>query len=404
MVTWDPVSDMSSTTGEINTNYTRILDVDTTGSYEIRIPFLQARHWMTTGGILKNATKNYFVKGETAPYGASTAFTNGTITVSVLNELTSPVTTSDIYLVVFVRGCANLEFAYPVDVAGGDSPTSYFQPQSGKWSKMECESLDRSDVERPKNQSLVFHGEEYHSVRSILRRMNFENSVGILDVYSGTDAYAIYKMNFSKFPSYYGWDPTGADVAVNAQPTYAPFCYSKVSPYHLIVPCFVGMRGTINRTYLLDESGVGPRHLNGIQVHDVPGTMPTSAGRLTAVEKAAIPLLDASAKRTALLQRSGCNGSTGMSLSHSSVQPSIEVAHPHFYPMRFVSTAPKHQLIGFEDDDTRYHYSQIELHMRPATDSEYVSFEKYFGIGTDFTTFFFLNVPIQYFYDTVPVT
>lgn len=402
MVTWDPVGNMSANTGEINTNYTRILDVDTNGSYEVRIPFLQSRHWLSTGGITKTSVKNYFVKGETPPYGLpASAFHNGTITVSILNDLTSPVTTSDIYLVTFVRGCENLEFAYPNDIAAN---SSYFEPQSGKWKKLDCVSMDKSDDARPQNESLVFHGEEYHSVRPILRRMNYETSSYILGTWVNTDVFAQFRINFSKFPAYYGWDPTSPYQAVNSVPTYAYFCYNKVTPYHLLVPCYVGMRGSINRCYQLDAAGAN-REVNSIQVNDVSATMPISSGRLIPVQKHAFTTGAAAEYPMSVKQLGASTCSTGVSLANGHVQPSLEVAHPHFYPFRFASTAPRHQMIGMEDDDTRYHFSQIQFSVRPSTqpETENVGFDRYFGIGADFTTFFFLNVPIQFLYTNDPI-
>lgn len=401
---WDPLSDITVSNGTTTTNFTRILDMDYEGSYEIRIPFIQRRHWLSTFTASRSSTEHWFVKGTAPPYGApSSAFCNGTVTLSVLNELTSPVATSNVYVLVHVRGCENLEFAYPRAPCSATDQSSYFEPQSGIMRSLNCEAIDNSDVSRPENQSLVYHGEEYHSMRPILRRMVFETTLTLYSSVSLTDTIQHLQFVRSKFPAYYGWDPTSPTGAFNSAPSSAPFNYDKVTPFSLIVPCFVGMRGSINRSYVLNAFGK-EEFISTFAAGESSAEIPRTAGRLNYVSEIGTSSTPDNNHTSYQSQIGMSSFATGSSITHTAVMPVLEVCHPHFYPTRFVSTRPDHQVLGNSEDDSRYHGTFLQLSIKPALDTAVrnATVHKFYGIGTDFNVFFFLNVPVQYFYTATP--
>jgi len=87
-------------------------------------------------------------------------------------------------------------------------------------------------------------------------------------------------------------------------------------------------------------------------------------------------------------------------------QTGLAVVHPHYYPYRFVGTDPVTQAIGNDRDDTLYHHNLIQFSLFGASlgqSLEQISLERYVSIGTDFSVFFFLQVPKIYLYTTSPV-
>lgn len=100
-------------------------------------------------------------------------------------------------------------------------------------------------------------------------------------------------------------------------------------------------------------------------------------------------------------------GSAGTSLNNTRTQTGVAVECPHYYRTRFVGTDCTHWTIGSSVDDTNLEsYTVSSVYKKsPSGDppAKNVVLQRYYSAGTDFTTFFFLAVPILYAYTSRPL-
>ncbi len=226
-VTWDPLHNIVTDSDTQTSSFTRVVDLSPDLDFEVRCNYLQSRHWLTAqplDGIGINESYSTPATGGVQHYGPG-VYNNGNLVIRVLNELTAPSATSDIKILVFVRGADNLEFAYPR--VSESNRWSHFVPQSGRMKPVSEINSGIEDRGSPPNQDLVYHGESIKSMRTLMRRTTFEVASSCLDVNSATAEFEVVDYNLTKFPRPPGWDPTAPTEATNAVPAVAPYSYSK---------------------------------------------------------------------------------------------------------------------------------------------------------------------------------
>jgi hypothetical protein len=158
-ISWDPNGDLSATPDSTTEVYTKIVDIQTCSDVTVRVPYMQDTAYCQTGDSLvapfANGARSY------VPF-----FENGTLTVRVLTDQTSPIASADIQVLVFVRGCENLEFAYPNDV-NTDNRLNPYIVQSKEFAYDEEDSTETNISLRPSQPhphiNLVYFGESVKS-------------------------------------------------------------------------------------------------------------------------------------------------------------------------------------------------------------------------------------------------
>jgi hypothetical protein len=106
---------------------------------------------------------------------------NGILTVRVMNELTSPLATADVTVLVFVRAADNIEFAAPKEIS---DKINYFTVQGDIQDEVTMGAPSNVD----ENVNLVYMGETIISLRELLQRS--------IIIYHGMMLYLLHNPSF----------------------------------------------------------------------------------------------------------------------------------------------------------------------------------------------------------------
>jgi hypothetical protein len=205
-VQWDPTG---YTDLAMNTQYTHIIDISDDKDFTIEVGWGSHQGWLKVRPTF-DAGPGYTLRG--AETSIDTAFCNGTITVSVLNTLTSPSSSAGqtVDLNLFVSAGEDIEVAVPTDEHIQELtpylPFEDYVPQSG----VEAVQADEDTTEQPSApvqdtiletlgnelddsdmSTLVYHGESITSFRSVLKRYAYTGiiSMGSVATYRRVEQY-----------------------------------------------------------------------------------------------------------------------------------------------------------------------------------------------------------------------
>lgn len=216
-VSWDPVGAIGSTADSTTEVFTQIVDLAECTDITFNIPYMQDLAFLQK---YPSFAARYAVDGSMTN---DPGYTNGVITVRVLNELTAPLNTADISILAFVSGGDNLSFAVPVDPDTNDgssflqTPLCAFPVQS----KFEHYDVEKTDVEMGDAPSviqpttyLLYHGEKISSLRQLLRRTSYNTFVGSpSSLITDTNSQVFVTNKLPRYPLSPGYDPNGIHTA-----------------------------------------------------------------------------------------------------------------------------------------------------------------------------------------------
>lgn len=396
-ISYDPQSSSIQTTGDTGPFVmNRIVDLGAETDVEFRVPYQQALPWCYT---LASSLNVNFSTSATPTLAISDTFNNGMISVKVLTALTGPTTTASVGMQVFVRGAENLEFANPSSLSSDLSPfalqSEEYYHDPGKVSNVMGTSVDASS-----HRALVNFGESVRSFRTLLRRHNWLDTVYIDNPTAST--VGVYRINQTRFPAYYGYDPAGWNSAkgITVPASDFPFNFVNVTPWHLLAPCFLAQRGSMNWIFNPSKGSQGIVS----RVSRYNGSFPGySNGYISSVattpNKAEYAYWNSARATTA-----------GSSLIHTNTAAGQAIVAPSFSPFKFQSTRPAYTTIpagtaspGY--DGTVLDTLAIELPYSAADSSlNAVTVERYFGIGADYSLHFFMNCPTLTYINAATVT
>jgi hypothetical protein len=376
--------------------FTKIVDLAEDTDVEIRIPYQQAISWLIARDVPDNInTANIPWSLSTSPaYIFDPARDNGTIQMRILNTLTAPIASSTVKILVFVRAADNFELANPVNPI---TTASAFTVQSSDVYGAPMTSVIGATKSNFKDKYLVNYGETVLSLRSILRRTVL-STVWCEPMSMSDDKYTIIRQRFTRWPIYYGYDPSGIHSAKGlvATSTNFNFNFAHNTFYNWIAPAFVGQRGSMIWTFNVDSD----KPINSIKVVKTPLT-PGNAINVAPTFVGGTRSADAN-----FFRNNTDPSCSGCSLTTQLTQGGISVLCPHMGQYRFETTDPKNATdpIGTEGsfDDN------LILEISPTTgnspvDTQILKIWKHVGIGTDFNLHFFLNVPVFNLFGGSPV-
>lgn len=381
-VSYDPVNPAVQTTGDTGPlTFNKIVDLGTESEFEIRVPFHQALAWLRTDTSL---TSNHWSTVTNPTLTADTTATNGILSLKVLTLLTAPVVSSSVSVLVFVRAADNLEFANPTNLPR----LSPFTVQSADYVPGSTGQVDMSRYR-------INFGECVKSLRPLLRR-SVPNEIWYTEDTAPSAYY--WRTNAFRYPKAFGYDPSTPNRAkgvITTGTTY-PFNYSPLSPYTLVSNCFIGQRGAI-MWHLVPDT---PKPLSNLRTV-----------RQTEFNVTSLSLTSASAITTGTGTFNSTitwNGSAGLAVVNCSTVNGLSVSIPNYTQYKFQSTRPdcgtKQYLSdldrtdGGELESWRTDFNGISSDILPAT----VKIHTYFGVGTDYSLIFFLNVPTMYAIPNLP--
>jgi hypothetical protein len=389
-ISYDPYGSTVQATADTGpTVFNRIVDLGAETEVDVRIPYQQALAWCYNYTYIDNQKWQNTTAG-TLSY--TDTFDNGIITVKVLTALSAPVATSTVNMQVFVRGADNIEFANPSTVAPFYSP---FVLQSEEYSeKREGELIEmgHSSPSMEAQRARVHFGENVRSLRQLMRRSNLIDTWSPVNVPTGTGTYVV---NQTRFPLYYGYDPSGWNVAkgVNVPASNFPVNIVNMSPWHYIANCFIGQRGSVHWHFNVY------RNSNAYTMRAVRDTGAFNAPNASFLNGV---LSTTSQSVNTYNQTYACTPTSGgAALVNTNTNAGLSVSVPNYSAFKFESTDPLNSsdptVSGGRYDGSVYEGLAFEVDQDSGNYSlAGARIERYFGIGTDYTLHFFLNCPVLY--------
>lgn len=394
---WDPRGDIAGTTDSTTEVYTKIVDIAEATDITIRIPYMAATEYLTTSRLLLQRFGTSALTKQT--------WENGILTVRVLTELSAPVTTADIKVLVFVRGCDNLEFACPREI-DNTSTLAPFTVQSGMLAyddeeeDISCIALKPSITNPEVN--LVYHGETVHSLRTLLRRTNFLRSYINTGGTGTTLLMQVRGSEFNRYPMYPGYDPNGINSATGlVSGTSKPYNWCNYVPITWLGQCFLANRGSIHWS-------VNP--LNPLLNCE---SRLTRAGNTEPLTVAGYVANYGGATTNNLVARLATGISSPMAgggyITNNRTLSGVRAAFPFYSPYKFRTSAPADAVLGNAFDFSNADKCDFIEFLTPKTsiaeNAEWNNgcvYNMFVGAGTDFTYVFFLAVPTLYAYSSIP--
>jgi hypothetical protein len=392
-ISWDPDGNLYTNPDSTNVVFTKIVDIADEQDFEIRIPYNQATAFCKhdPSNIISN------IRDGSAAYTHNLLFDNGILNVRVYNDLTGPQAANSVSLAIFVRGAENLEFASPQNI---ERTWSHFVPQSEELLYgTDCPNVTTIEgvAHDTANLHSVYMGEVTKSLRPLMRRTCYVYSaIGRQDI-NGDKPFQQNKWSLPKKIPYYGYDPAGVSTApgVITPGTNYPANFAFNIPLTWISKCFIGTRGSIlyrvnvNRT--IQSSSI-----------TISRQKRTHTGIGATLDYLEPGVTDN--KRRYFQYYFQESGAAGLILQNAHTQNGINFMLPMYSLYRMISTDPR-TVYGTlaDDDDTSTDSMLVTVSSRPATQSFNVdsstSIDIYAAAGTDYSVFFFLNVPTMFKYD-----
>jgi hypothetical protein len=246
-ITYDPDGNLFSNSVTSSTSVTRIVDIAEESDVEITVPYMQATSFLKTAAGVYSFIEN--CNGGSAAVTRDPLFDNGQISVRIFTKQTSPVADAPIIMQVFVSA-PDIEFAAPSEVPHDFSVAVL---QSGEEQSIVTTNVDNNDAHIYQ----VHFGEKITSLRQLLRRKHFYYAAQLYPGVDGNDSAAtVNKLTLPRLPVQYGFVSNGGFTSPGILTPGTQFRANYVSqtPLSLLMPCFVGVTGSLVYSLNVDSS------------------------------------------------------------------------------------------------------------------------------------------------------
>lgn len=395
-ISWDPAGTTTSNITNIANSsaaiQTVVLDIGKDSDVEFRVPYNQALPWLVMVQDRGISTGFSLSPSPTFTYNPNNH--NGTLSTTVLTDLSAPIATSSIQVMVFVRGADNLEVANPgfsqrqllspaidgFQIQGDNAPIESSTPlTTGKDSRV---APDRY---------LLNFGERVTSLRPLLHRMHFIFS--IFEDTNGVYQSIIYHWLF-RLPPTFGYDAYGIHQAKGliTTGTNFPFNWCSINPLGYYLPGFIGYRGSIN--YTLNRAGTETLTPT---MHITRRVLNTGAKASVNNNISGTTSLDA--PRSSFLGFP--TGNAGFALTNQHTNAGLEVSFPFYSPYKFESTCAQSGTWASFNGQPLVDAFEV-MYSDSIENSVGKQSNFYAGTGHDFNVLFFLNAPSYLIFNSVP--
>lgn len=406
-IIWDPIGDTVDTDPlSSNVAYNRIVDISEETDIELTVPYVQDIAFLNT---FRNNTTVQWNSGTVA--GTHGIRDNGKLVLRVFTELSSPALDAPIQIVISVRAGENFEFCAPRDL---NNSFSTFQIQSGDEPADEvANQLENKELmfDEPTRDLIAYKvsshnvdlfkvhmGEVIRSFRTLLRRVSHGYTISSTSV-SVTDEFHILTGTHNMYPLVYGYDLNGIHSGLSGvtPPSNVPFNFVNHTAFNWITACYVAMRGSMmwhynTRSPVIITNLTACRRFVGL----------SAAGYST---DTGVP----TGSTVSVVNNFNLNnmprGPGGMSLTNASTQAGISVDVPFYSNYRFKTTYNAYRTLDNNPRiDTNNQNVYVSATVFPATTGSTTlsanKIDAYYSAGTDFTCFYFLNVPTLHVYNS----
>lgn len=386
-INWDPHGNIGAAGDYTTETYTKIVDITEETDVEFRVPYTQALAYLRVepGKLIHYAAASTSMSGVGVNH-------NGIITVRVLNRQTSPITSADIRMLVFVKGADNLEFAVPKEVDISYSP---YAVQSYD-SRMDVDRTVHEMGVKPSiadpNINLVYFGESVVSLRQVMRRQSLYKRL-VAGSSSSIDTIYLSTFKLARLPLYPGFDVNGVDSALGVISSLPePYNYTNWLPMTWIGQCFVGVRGSV----LYSVNANGQQDCKTVICAREYGPHNSSIAELTQA-------FGGNGALKQSIQVDQLAGNSGMTMTNQVTQGGITTMLPMYSNVKFIMNSPSSRSVGSLVDDSFHDAMRVQTLYQTQTNSFSDTFvDLYCAAGTDMNFVFFINVPAVYIYNSVP--
>jgi hypothetical protein len=410
-IVFDPWTTSFAT--EDNTAYTRIVDLAEERDFEVDCAWQNNR---------PSCSVAYFSNFGPGTLGAQPSFTNGTLSLYVLNELVGPsATTNPIYINVFIS-CPDLMLwsptserlntlsYYPLNVTPAlaldtvkeEENTDDLEPQSGV---VESDENTAGDPSIPNNPSTtlvmgedsnsdqliaVLAGERVSSIRQLLKRYCLHTFYGF---YCGPDQEKMSEIIHPRMPWYRGSAPNSFDVV--GPLNNIGFNKCKTTFYNFYRPAFAGHRGSVRWKYCRSFTGSPTTTSNNFNGQEM-SMIERKADDARYVQQEWIIEPPPSNTGGPYMNRIrdwaeiAPHGGDGLAAS-GVVNPNLEIELPWYSQSRFARYANP----NFSENTPQAEGLKFTTFLPQQTS---VGFTSYVAVGEDFNMMFYHGPPIHYRY------
>lgn len=385
-ITYDPQGDATNNVVTVADGtsgaYTIFADLSDSMEVSMTIPYQQALPYLrTTNDVLPSRC---YVTGATPVFNMNAAIHNGAFCVRVATQLSAPVASSTVPVLVFVEGCDNMEFANPGRIDPNIGP---FVPQS------QDQFLGAAEASLEEKRGLMNYGETVRSLRVLMRRSTPTTPfIYPNDTNAGLRRYTTTNL---KMPPYPGFDPGAMYQGIGKITAVAtPYTFASMSAMQYVNLAFVGYRGSTIWHYVPNfPFGVNTRPTMRVTRRNDADYSVTRS-----VYTAATSATDDSINALSAAQEFG---HSGMVVANLDIAAGTAVVVPNQARYLFQSTDPHNATVGDTADDSSRDAVQTDIDVPSGSAfgnsaSNLVYMQTYCGAGTDFTSVFFLNAPALY--------
>jgi hypothetical protein len=402
---WDPDFNIASSAGSATTNFSRLVDISVEPDIEIRCNYMQATSYLR---IQDDRTKTNLVFGAGALANHEATYDNGILTCRVFTEQTSPVSSADIQIMVFVRGADNFEYAAPQELSY-DYSLYTTQGGSEEWQiqgdeleygappevALAASGTGSDDLHK----NLVYMGETMKSLRQLIRRTSLSRVSNLAT--NSTDRFISLNCTRSRYPLSYGFDPKGVDTAneiIGA--STAPFNFVTQHPLNWVRMCYLGTRGSIRWQFNFEGANI----VSNFRARRTFSTR--VAADYDKYETCGTLLTQKQVTRLMTIYHYKA-GSSGQSVTNQLTQTGLSVEFPMYSRFRMMSNNAYDITEGYANDESADDSIVVNGNVSPLIDTvknnpRNTLLYSYCSAGTDFTCLYFMNVPTMYFYSSIP--
>ncbi|QKQ15142.1 hypothetical protein 2 [Lactuca sativa marnavirus] len=395
-ISYDPVGDISTTNPDENTVYTQIVDIGEQDDIEFVIPYHQDVGWLRHDQTIQD---NWTPGNANAP---RKGVDNGLLSVRILNTLTAPASGS-IFLLFFVRGGENFEFANPTGHIGPSNSNivpSFFALQSEDTTNILPTRMYMGVQSQatPERYALNF-GECVGSLRNILHRSVVFETTPMPSLASGL--FTIIRKVYKRMPYTPGFDPnfggTSAVRVVAASGT-ANYCFNTMPHIAYIAGMFLGYRGSVNYTVTPSADLYGA--IDDVRVvRATDDQVDNNDGRFIRAVANSGFTPSVSAKASFLNRRWGFrDGLGGMAITSSRTNASLIFNIPDYNNYNFSLVDPSFYYDGSITDGTHIQSASLQIVLNKEASGgvdpgNAMSIQSEVAAGPDFTCLHFLCCP-----------
>lgn len=392
-ISWDTVGQPSRTATEFVTSLTAIWDIADTDEFEFRVPYQNETAFLPTYPSLSPDNVSTSVN----PTVSDNGYSNGILSITVVNSLTAPVDVASATIITYVRAAENFELAGPKNPLSSGTEYlqySFLEPQSDTITIGFKKDNNEADI------YAVHFGEVVKSIKVLMYRTSWLYTMG------QPSATSNYRNQISRprLPPFYGYDVSGISTAKNQAGTAsANFNWVRTTPYHWFTPAFVFQRGSHNyRINFWDSKAIA--FVTRVPYLSESGTTTNSWRPATSID------FDTKGRGLLIDNPAAQPAGAGTSVSIPSVNQVLEFSLPLYSRYRAVPCMPESVNMppyAYQfNNSTLGTYNTIEENARSGSNLEGwiasvittgdVRHDLFHSVGIDFGLFFYKGCPALY--------